>query len=86
MGETDWTPMPHSETARQILRDHDCLTMEDAIARAIAAARREALEEAAKVAENHRCGEQLIRHKMSHVDQVGVVATTIAAAIRARIE
>lgn len=42
------------------------------------------LEEAAKVAEGFRCGEQLIRHKMSHVDQVGVVAVTIAKAIRAR--
>lgn len=42
-----------------------------------------ALERAAEVAESHRCAEQLIRHKMSAVDQVGVTATTIAKAIRA---
>ena len=46
--------------------------------------RRKTAKEIARLAESYKAGEQLIRYKMSQVDQVGAVATTIAQSIRSK--
>ena len=58
-------------------------TTQKMLAIARPAIRNAALDEAAKLAWSFRAGEQLIRHKMSEVDQVGVVSKTIREAILA---
>lgn len=71
--------MARCETIDEQIEQH---MLNKEIAREIDAAVAEEAERCARIAEAHAYGEVLIRHKMSQVDQVGVVAKTIAAAIR----